>query len=176
MRPAHGVPETLRHLNLVPVRSLYGCVMSFRLPLARAHRFDENLTLYSYMEDFEMSYRIGKQYALLRCPDAAARHVRVQSGRLHPSVVTYLCLVNVAYIGRRVMDWTPALQRHLERYARRSVHLELIRGCFRKTGFSHYRGARAGLKDVLEIVRAPGTEVPALYIRAAEEGFRHGAY
>src|SRR3954447_7140613 len=40
VRPAHGVPKGLEHLPVVPVRTLYGCVMSYRRPLACAYRFN----------------------------------------------------------------------------------------------------------------------------------------
>jgi GT2 family glycosyltransferase len=171
MAPVHGVPESLKQMPVVPVRTLYGCVMSYRRPLACRYRFNESLKYYAYMEDFEISYRIGKDYAMLRCLEAPARHLRVQGGRLHPSLVHYLCLINVAYIGRTVMDWTPELRRHLEHYARRDAKLEMFHGCFRKTGFTHYRGAKAGLRQVLAILDAPAEEVARVYERAAQEGF-----
>ncbi len=175
-RPGHEVPARLRHLPVEPIRTLYGCAMSARAPLAREVRFNENLRRYGFMEDFEFSYRLGKRHALLRCSNAPARHLRFQGGRLHPSLVRYLSLINVAYIGRTALEWTPELSRHIERHARRDAQLERIRGCFRKTGFSHHRAATAGLRQVLRILAAPEEEVVAVYRAAAEEGFARGSF
>jgi GT2 family glycosyltransferase len=174
--PVHGVPDSVKHLPVVAIRNLYGCVMSYRRPLAAQYRFNENLKTYSYMEDFEMSFRVGKDYALLRCLNAPARHLRIQGGRLDPSLVHYLCLINVAYIGRTALDWTPAVRKHIERHAHRDAVLEFGRGFVRKTGFSHYRAARAGLKWVREILAAAPADVLALYMQAAEEGYRQKAF
>jgi glycosyltransferase involved in cell wall biosynthesis len=175
-QPVHGVPEALKHLPVLPIRNLYGCVMSYRRPLACQYRFNENLKQYAYMEDFEISHRLGTDYVLLRRLDAPARHLRIQGGRLHPSLVRYLCLVNLTYICLTVMEPTPALRRHLERYAERNVQLELLQGCFRKTGFSQYRAVKAGLDRVRALLRASEDRVLGVYIEAAQAGFKQGVF
>jgi hypothetical protein len=176
LRPVHGVPDSMKDWPLEPIRSMNGCVMSFRTHLARRERFNEHLKRYGFMEDFELSYRLGKTYALVRRLDAPARHVRDMGGRLDPSLVRYLCLINVAYISRTVMDCTPALRQHLERFARRNMELEVLQGWFRKTGFSQYRSARAGLSAIRAILRAPEASVHAVYDRALEQGFEQGRF
>jgi hypothetical protein len=176
LRPVHGVPEPLKELPLEPIRSMNGCVMSFRANLARQARFNEHLKRYGFMEDFELSYRLGKEYALVRRLDAPARHVRDMGGRLDPSLVRYLCLINVAYISRTVMDCTPALRQHLERYAHRNMQLEVLQGLFRKTGFSQYRSAKAGLSAVRAILRAPAESFHDVYDRALQQGFDQGRF
>jgi GT2 family glycosyltransferase len=176
LRPAHEVPDSLQHLPVEAVRTLYGCVMSFRTPLARAERFNEHLKRYAFLEDFDISYRIGKRHALLRCLDAPARHVGAAGGRMDPSVVAYMWLINTAFICRTSLEWTPGLQRHVERHARRQAQFERLVGLLRKTGFSQYRGVRAGARACLEILHAPEEQVGPVYDRAAERGIQQKVF
>jgi GT2 family glycosyltransferase len=176
VRPVHGVPVPLQGLPVTPVRSLYGCVMSFRTPIARIYRFNEHLKLYAYMEDFELSYRIGTKYALLKCLNAPARHLRMQGGRLHHSVIEYLVLINLAFIARTAMDWGPTLRRHLERYARRAMHMELALGCVRKGGFQKYRALKAGRQECQAIFDARNEDLAQVYAQAAQKGFAQQAF
>lgn len=174
--PAHGVPAALQGMPVTPVRSLYGCVMSYRTPLAKTYRFNENLKLYAYMEDFDLSYRIGTKYALLKCLNAPARHLRIQGGRLHHSVVEYLVVINLAYIARTAMDWGPTLRRHLERYAARSMHLEMVLGCVRKGGFAKYRAIKAGRKEAQAIYDARAEDLAEVYAQVGQKGFAQQAF
>jgi hypothetical protein len=59
--------------------------MNFRTELARRLRFDENLWRYAYLEDFDLSFRVGRTHALVYRPDACFEHREVPSGRVTPS-------------------------------------------------------------------------------------------
>src|SRR5262249_17310332 len=115
-KPVHDVPDEVKPLGVVPIRTQNGCVMSFRTAAARRERFNEHLRRYGLLEDFDLSFRVGRHQALVRCPEASARHLRIQGGRLDPSLISHLWLLNVALITRTALPWGPALRRYLERH------------------------------------------------------------
>ncbi len=64
----------------VRVSSLYGCNCLVRVAWAGNLRFDEELPLYSWLEDLDYSRRLGRLGALYRLPDAAMVHRGASSG------------------------------------------------------------------------------------------------
>jgi GT2 family glycosyltransferase len=174
--PLHGVPDELKHLRVEAQRVLYGCAMSYRTALARRERANEHLGRYALLEDFDLSFRVGRTHALLRCLDAPCRHLRIQGGRLDPSLVAYLWMVNTAFITRTALPDGPEVRRHLERHLRRTVRFEGLLGGLRKTRFSQYRAARAGREQALAILNAPADQVAAVYEQAAAKGFDKGKF
>jgi glycosyltransferase involved in cell wall biosynthesis len=176
LMPVHGIPDTVKHLNVSPTCSLYGCVMSYRTPIARAYRFNERLKRYGFLEDFEISYRIGREHTLLRCLDAHAQHIKASGGRLHPSVYYYVYLVNLAYVCRTVMEWSPELRDYVVRHARRYVLWEHFMSFVKRAGFSGYRGAKAGLTRARALLDAPMEEVPRLFDAATDEALARGCF
>src|SRR5205814_851064 len=143
---------------------------------ARRERFNEHLRRYGLLEDFDLSFRVGRHQALLRCLDAPARHVRVQGGRLDPTLISHLWMLNVALITRTTLPWGPDLRRHLERHMRRMVLYERIVGVVRKTGLAHYRAVKAGREQALAILDAADDQVMAVYDRALEKAFETGKF
>lgn len=176
LAPIHEIPNEIKKYSVIPLRNLYGCVMSYRTEIVKKYRFNEHFKVYCFMEDFDISYRIGKKYTLLRCLDALAQHLKCKSSRLHPSLIHYLYLINLAFIGRTAMDYTPELHRHLIRHAKRFVQLEFAFGFLRNTGFSQYRGAKAGYQQSLKILNATQDQLYMVYEQAAVEGFMKGIF
>lgn len=174
--PVHDVPDAIRHLPVTATRSLYGCVMSYRTSLARQYRFNERLKRYAFLEDFEMSYRISKRYALVRRLDAFARHLKVPGGRMHPSLYYFVYLVNLAYVARTALDGSPDLLRYLKRHARRYVLWEALFCTVKHAGLSGYRGARAGLEQARALLDAPLAELPLQYERVMQEALVRGRF
>jgi GT2 family glycosyltransferase len=60
---------------------LSGCSSSYRRSLLNQHRFDENLTGYSMLEDLDLSYRIHRQAQLVVQPEARLTHRRSPRNR-----------------------------------------------------------------------------------------------
>lgn len=60
---------------------LSGCSSSYRRPLLDRHRFDEQLTGYSMLEDLDLSYRIGQDASLVVNPKAQLFHRRSKRNR-----------------------------------------------------------------------------------------------
>jgi GT2 family glycosyltransferase len=53
----------------------------WRKEVIRTHRFDEWFGGYSYLEDLDFSYRVGKAFGLAVAPEALYRHFPAPSGR-----------------------------------------------------------------------------------------------
>ncbi|MEI4473738.1 glycosyltransferase [Frigidibacter sp. MR17.24] len=88
--------------------SPYGCNMAYRVAAIGAHRFDERLVLYGWLEDRD--FAAGLARAGGRCARAAALrgvHMGVKSGRVAGDRLGYSQIANPVYmLGKKTM--TPA--------------------------------------------------------------------
>jgi GT2 family glycosyltransferase len=66
----YGLPTT----PTTPVQWLTTCACAYRRHIFFAHRFVEHFNGYSFMEDVELSARVGKHYRLLQVRDATVVH------------------------------------------------------------------------------------------------------
>lgn len=105
----------------------YGCNMALRLAPLRAHglRFDENLPLYGWYEDLDLTRRLGAHGAILRLAAARGVHLGVKSGRVPGLRLGYSQVANALYLARKgSYPWNRALRsaaRHLAMNAARSL-------------------------------------------------------
>lgn len=81
----------------------YGCNMAFRadLLLDQNIRFDENLPLYSWLEDVDFSRQVGASGRLVRASDVRGVHLGVKSGRTSGLRLGYSQIVNPYYLIRK---------------------------------------------------------------------------
>ncbi len=104
----------------------YGCNMAVRLaPLrARGMRFDENLPLYAWYEDIDLTRRLGEHGAILRLRGARGVHLGTKSGRVTGTRLGYSQVANAVYLARKgSYPWSHALRsagRHIAMNAARS--------------------------------------------------------
>jgi glycosyltransferase involved in cell wall biosynthesis len=168
-KPMHDVPEKLKRFDVTAITHLYGCNMSFRVPIAKQTRFNEHLKKYSFMEDFEISYRISKDHVLLQNRDCKLRHLKHLGGRMDPSIIRYFYLVNLAYISRTALDFTPAISAYVLQHAKKYACYEYWLGFIRSSGFKQYKGALAGYEDTQKILAAPPDQVNTVYDACVEK-------
>ncbi|MGG5821501.1 glycosyltransferase family 2 protein [Falsiroseomonas sp. HW251] len=108
----------------------YGCNMALRLAPMRAHvlRFDENLPLYGWYEDMDLTRRLGRFGTILRLHGARGVHLGSKSGRVTQVKLGYSQVANCVYLARKgSYPWDHALWsagRHLCMNALRSVRPE----------------------------------------------------
>lgn len=72
---ATAVPETMH------VEWLSSCASVWRKSILQEHRFDEFFDGYSYLEDLDFSYSVGRRYKLAIVADAGFRHYPSPHGR-----------------------------------------------------------------------------------------------
>ncbi|WP_338468424.1 glycosyltransferase [Novosphingobium sp. ZN18A2] len=82
----------------VPVRSLYGCNMAIRLEALGDLRFDENLPLYGWLEDVDLTYQLSHRGQMYAAPDLTGIHLGVRSGRQPGRRLGYSQVANVIYL------------------------------------------------------------------------------
>ncbi len=85
----------------LPKRSLYGCNMSIRLDALGELRFDENLPLYGWMEDVDLTYQLGRRGRLISGPEITGIHLGVRSGRQPGRRLGYSQVANIIYLYRK---------------------------------------------------------------------------
>ncbi len=108
----------------------YGCNMALRLKPMRAHglRFDEQLPLYGWYEDLDLTRRLGVHGQILRLAGARGVHLGTKAGRVAGLRLGYSQVANALYLARKgSYPWNRALRsaaRHLAMNAARSAFPE----------------------------------------------------
>ncbi|WP_237216251.1 glycosyltransferase family 2 protein [Falsiroseomonas oryziterrae] len=108
----------------------YGCNMALRLAPMREHglRFDENLPLYGWYEDLDLTRRLGRHGAILRLAGARGVHLGTKAGRVAGTRLGYSQVANAIYLARKgVYPWNRALRsaaRNMAMNAARSLKPE----------------------------------------------------
>ncbi|MCV6594975.1 MAG: glycosyltransferase [Silicimonas sp.] len=116
-------PATSRALT--PVYNGYGCNMAVRMSALHAEtlRFDENLPLYSWLEDVDFSRRLAPYGKIYRADGARGVHMGVASGRTPGLRLGYSQIVNPFYLARKgTVAWAFGL-----RLAGRNILANLVK-------------------------------------------------
>jgi hypothetical protein len=89
--------------------SLYGCNMAFRGTVAGQMRFDENLPLYGWQEDYDFGSR-ARQYGVVALfPNCRGVHLGTSSGRTSGVRFGYSQIANPIYLAQKgTMSWRVA--------------------------------------------------------------------
>ena len=137
-------------LSVAPHFNGYGCNMALRLAPMRAHalRFDEQLPLYGWYEDLDLTRRLGVHGTILRLAGARGVHLGTKSGRVAGLRLGYSQVANAIYLARKgSYPWNRALRsaaRHLAMNAARSPWPES-----HVDRFGRLRGNLLALADLL---------------------------
>lgn len=91
-------PSQTGHL---PRKALYGCNMVIRLDALGELRFDENLPLYGWMEDVDLTYQLGRRGKLICAPETTGIHLGVRGGRQPGKRLGYSQVANIVYLYRK---------------------------------------------------------------------------
>jgi len=112
-------------LAVAPHFNGYGCNMALRLAPMRANglRFDEQLPLYGWYEDLDLTRRLGAHGRILRLAGARGVHLGTKAGRVPGIRLGYSQVANVIYLARKgSYPWNRAL-----RSAARNMAMNLVR-------------------------------------------------
>jgi GT2 family glycosyltransferase len=83
---------------IIPLSGLYGCNMVFRASAVGDIRFDENLPLYGWQEDFDFSRRVGERGRLVAWPALSGVHMGEKSGKGSGKRFGYSQVANPLYL------------------------------------------------------------------------------
>lgn len=150
--PPPGAP-----LDTAPAFNAYGCNMALRLSPLREQgiRFDEELPLYAWYEDIDLSRRLLPHGTILRLLAARGVHLGTKSGRVPGRRLGYSQVVNPVYLARKgSFPWSHALPsagRHLLANFLKSPWPEK-----EVDRFGRLRGNLRGLWDLLRGRAHPG--------------------
>ncbi|HXW70530.1 MAG TPA: glycosyltransferase family 2 protein [Methylocella sp.] len=83
--------------------SVHGCNMALRMATIREHdiRFDENLPLYSWLEDLDISRKMKMYGRVVRTARASGVHLGFKSGRISQKRYGYSQIANPIYLWRK---------------------------------------------------------------------------
>jgi GT2 family glycosyltransferase len=95
---------------------LYGCNMSFRRGAMQDERFDERLSLYAWLEDFDFSIRMSRKGRLMMVPSMLLCHLRSLSGRMCHERFGFAQIMNPWYLCKKgIITRKEMWNRHLLR-------------------------------------------------------------
>lgn len=93
------------HTEQQPFRTFlaYGCNMGLRMQTVQSHglRFDEQLPLYGWYEDWDFTARIARYGAVMQIPTACGVHLSTKSGRITGVRMGYAQVANPIYLARK---------------------------------------------------------------------------
>jgi hypothetical protein len=81
----------------------------YRRQVIEKYSFDEWFRGYSYLEDLDFSYTLGKEYRLAVVANAQFHHYPSEIGRLNPYVFGKREVVNRLYFVKKHPELSPAL-------------------------------------------------------------------
>lgn len=81
----------------------YGCNMGVRLQVAKSHNiyFDENLPLYAWWEDIDLSRRLAPYGKIIRSTAMRGVHLGSKNGRTSGKRLGYSQIANIVYMQRK---------------------------------------------------------------------------
>ena len=80
---------------------LYGCNMAVRNSALGSRRFDENLPLYGWMEDLDLTHQLLEEGKLLRLNRLVGAHRGIKAGRTSGVKLGYSQVANAMYLIRK---------------------------------------------------------------------------
>lgn len=110
-----GAKPAERHWSNTPqtrlIDGLYGCNMAFRGTVLSEQRFDEQLPLYGWQEDYDFANRARRYGVLAIVPACNGVHLGASSGRTSGLRFGYSQIANPVYLVRKgTMPWRKAGQ------------------------------------------------------------------
>lgn len=110
-----GAKPAERHWSNTPqtrlIDGLYGCNMAFRGTVLSEQRFDEQLPLYGWQEDYDFANRARRYGVLAIVPACNGVHLGASSGRTSGLRFGYSQIANPIYLVRKgTMPWRKAGQ------------------------------------------------------------------
>ena len=88
-------------LDETPLFGLYGCNMAIRTSALGDLRFDENMPLYGWMEDLDLSNQLLGQGRLVRLDRLVGAHRGIKAGRTSGVRLGYSQIANAIYLIRK---------------------------------------------------------------------------
>jgi GT2 family glycosyltransferase len=89
--------------------TMHGCNMVVRSSVLRYEKFDENLPLYGFAEDYDISLRVSQYGRVGRFRGCLAVHLQTPSGRISEARLGYAMLANNWYFLRKKLTHCPTL-------------------------------------------------------------------
>lgn len=129
----------------------YGCNMALRLAPLRAHalRFDEELPLYAWYEDLDLTRRLGAHGTILRLAAARGVHLGTKAGRVAGTRLGYSQIANAIYLARKgSYPWNRAL-----RSAARNMAMNILRSVAPEPWVDRRGRLRGNLIALADLVR-----------------------
>lgn len=130
------------------IGSVYGCNMAFRASVLSDIRFDDNLPLYSWQEDLDITSRVAGLGKVLYTPECRGVHLGVKSGRTSGFRFGYSQIANPIYLYKK----GTCPYKRAARFATRAIVGNGIRSLLKPRLFDYrgrFRGNLLALYDVM---------------------------
>lgn len=131
------------------IDSVYGCNMAFRGSVMLQCKFDENLPLYSWQEDRDMTGQVGRFGKVLFVPSCRGVHLGSKGGRTSGLRFGYSQIANMFYMFRK----GTTSSYHLRRFVTRALVSNSARSIYTKRNVDYFGRLRGNLIAIFDLMR-----------------------
>jgi len=174
--PKFALPSSLRDPSLKAVSWLPGGCTAYRTDALRRFKFCEAFAGYAAAEDVEFSYRVGREYCLVRNEAAILYHMQVGSGRPDPRRMVFSSLLNLAYIARTAMPQDRALREFVLAHHLRASRAHALMGFLGRRGLGEWRAGLEAYRATEDLFNASEGGVDAKYREVCERWERESRH
>jgi GT2 family glycosyltransferase len=141
----HKKPLFIEGNELYKTEGLYGCNMTFRKKVVENEKFDENLLLYSYLDDTDFSLSASKYGLIVRTKKARLKHLRVSYGRISEVKLGFALLGNTFYVMKKHGRNRLYIYYHMIF----NLMAKALKACFIKERRPRFKGSFIAFKQIL---------------------------
>ncbi len=131
------------------IDSVYGCNMAFKGSVMLQCEFDENLPLYSWQEDRDMTGQAGRFGKVLFVPSCRGVHLGSKGGRTSGLRFGYSQIANMFYMFRK----GTTNSYHLRRFVIRALMSNSARSVYTNRNVDYFGRLRGNLMAIFDLLR-----------------------
>ena len=131
------------------IESVYGCNMAFKGSVMLKCRFDENLPLYSWQEDRDMTGQVGRFGKVLFVPSCRGVHLGSKGGRTSGLRFGYSQIVNMFYMFRK----GTTNSYHLRRFVVRALISNSARSIYTSRNVDYFGRLKGNVIAIWDLLR-----------------------
>ena len=131
------------------IESVYGCNMAFKGSVMLTCKFDENLPLYSWQEDRDMTGQVGRFGKVLFVPSCRGVHLGSKGGRTSGLRFGYSQIANMFYMFRK----GTTNSYHLRRFVVKALISNSARSIYTKRNVDYFGRLRGNIIAIYDLVR-----------------------
>lgn len=131
------------------IDSVYGCNMAFKGSVMLKCKFDENLPLYAWQEDRDMTGQVGRYGRVLFVPSCCGVHLGSKGGRTSGLRFGYSQIANMIYMFRK----GTTNSHNLKKFVARALISNTVHSLYNRRNVDYFGRLRGNLMAISDLLR-----------------------